>query len=119
MRLSFSTRGWQSLDWEQLLESARESGMNGIELYDLYKRHDLIDRGCAFDRYHAAATARQLRENGMAVPCLDSSLDLSIGITIDFVQRTAIVESRFPDGGKHIVGIATRYLLQILASVKR
>ena len=45
MRLSFSTRGWQSLDWEQLLESAKESGMNGIELYDLYKRHDLIDRG--------------------------------------------------------------------------
>ena len=78
MRLSFSTRGWQSLDWEQLLESARESGMNGIELYDLYKRQDLIDRGCAFDRYHAAATARQLRENGMAVPCLDSSIDLSV-----------------------------------------
>ena len=31
MKLSFSTRGWQFMDWEQLLESAKESGMNGIE----------------------------------------------------------------------------------------
>jgi len=81
MKLSFSTRGWQSMDWEQLLESAKESGMNGIELYDLYKRHDLIDRGCPFDRYRAATTARQLRENGMSVPCLDSTVDLSVSDT--------------------------------------
>ena len=46
MKLSFSTRGWQHLSWEELLEAAEESGMNGIELYDLFKRSDLIDRGC-------------------------------------------------------------------------
>ena len=38
MKLSFSTRGWQQLGWDELLESARESGFNGIELYDLFKR---------------------------------------------------------------------------------
>ena len=46
MKLSFSTRGWQLLGWEELLESAEESGMNGIELYDLHKRLDLIIFPC-------------------------------------------------------------------------
>ena len=64
MKLSFSTRGWQHLSWDELLVSAEESGMNGIELYDLFKRGDLIDRACPFDRYRAATTVRQLREKG-------------------------------------------------------
>ena len=65
MKLSFSTRGWQHLSWEELITAAEESGMNGIELYDLFKRGDLIDRGCPFDRYRAATTVRQLREKGL------------------------------------------------------
>ena len=88
MKLSFSTRGWQHLSWEELITAAEESGMNGIELYDLFKRGDLIDRGCPFDRYRAAGTARQLREKNMCVPCLDSSVDLSLPeTTLDPVQR--------------------------------
>ena len=78
MKLSFSTRGWQHLSWDELLVSAEESGMNGIELYDLFKREDLIDRACPFDRYRAATTVRQLREKNMAIPCLDSSIDLAM-----------------------------------------
>ena len=78
MKLSFSTRGWQRLGWDELLESAVESGMNGIELYDLFKREDLIERGAPFDRYHAVSTVRKLRERGMAIPCLDSSIDLTV-----------------------------------------
>ena len=62
MKLSFSTRGWQQLGWEELLDSARESGLNGIELYDLHKREDLTQRGAPFDKYSASATARQLRD---------------------------------------------------------
>ena len=59
MKLSFSTRGWQHLSWEELLVSAEESGMNGIELYDLFKRDDLIDRACPFDRYRADHAAKR------------------------------------------------------------
>ena len=78
MKLSFSTRGWQHLSWDELLVSAEESGMNGIELYDLFKRADLIERACPFDRYRAATTVRQLREKNMAIPCLDTSIDLAL-----------------------------------------
>ena len=43
MKLSFTTRGWQSLSWEELLSTVQECGMNGVELYDLQKRTDLTE----------------------------------------------------------------------------
>ena len=77
MKLSFSTRGWQHLSWDELLESARESGLNGIEIYDLHKRADLTGRGAPFDRYGTSAAVRRLRDMELQIPCLDSSLDLA------------------------------------------
>ena len=77
MKLSFSTRGWQQLSWEELLETARESGLDGVEIYDLPKRRDLTERGAPFDRYNASATARELNDLGLRIPCLDTPLDLS------------------------------------------
>lgn len=77
MRLSFSTRGWQHLSWEEALEAASDADLEGVEVYDLYKRDDLIQRGGPFDRYNLVATARKLRERGLRIPCLDSSCDLS------------------------------------------
>ncbi len=77
MRLSFSTRGWQHLGWDELLEAALDAGLDGLELYDLFKREDLISRGGPFDRYNTVTTARQLREKGLRIPCLDTSCDLS------------------------------------------
>ena len=77
MKLSFTTRGWQSLSWEELLDTVAECGLNGFELYDLQKRRDLTDRGAPLDKYHIAATVRQLREREIRIPCFDTSLDLS------------------------------------------
>ena len=77
MRLSFSTRGWQRLSWPELLETAEDTGLQGLELYDLFKREDLMGRGGPFDRYNAVTTARQLREKGLRIPCLDTSCDLA------------------------------------------
>ncbi len=77
MRLSFSTRGWQDLSWDELLKTVEESGMNGVELYDLHKRTDLRQRGAPFDKYGASGAMRQLRDRNIRIPCLDSSIDLS------------------------------------------
>ena len=77
MRLSFSTRGWQRLGWEELLETAADAGLEGVEVYDLPKRQDLWQRGGPFDRYNTVSTARQLRERGLSIPCLDTSFDLA------------------------------------------
>ncbi len=77
MKLAFTTRGWQSLTWEELLSTVQDCGMNGVELYDVHKRTDLTERGAPLDRYNTSATVRQLRERDIRIPCLDTSLDLS------------------------------------------
>lgn len=77
MRLSYSTRGWQRLSWDEQIEAALDADLEGIEIYDLAKRRDLIQRGGPFDSYNAVTTARRLREKGLRIPCLDASNDIS------------------------------------------
>ncbi|MBR1659526.1 MAG: AMP-binding protein [Oscillospiraceae bacterium] len=79
MKLSFSTRGWGELSWQELTELAGEMGFGGVELYNLFKFPELTDRGGPLHPYTIGATARALREQGLCVPCLDSSYDLSDG----------------------------------------
>ena len=77
MKLSFSTRGWQDLSWEEMMETALDMGFSGIEVYNLPKFDPMVDRSGPFHKYQAAATARQLREKKLAIPCFDTSYDLS------------------------------------------
>ena len=76
MRLSFSTRGWEQ-PWEQLTDTASDMRFNGIELYNLHRREDLLRRGGAFHKYNTAATVRALREAELSLPCFDTSIDVS------------------------------------------
>lgn len=78
MNISFSTRGWQSLPWQTLLEMAETMHFGGIELYNVQNEPALIGRGGALHQYTAAATARELWQKGLRLPCLDSSCDLSV-----------------------------------------
>ena len=77
MKLSFSTRGWGSLSWEELLSSAQDMKFSGIEVYNLFKFPALTDRGGPFHKHNIAATVRQLRDLKLSIPCLDTSMDLS------------------------------------------
>lgn len=77
MKLSFSTRGWPDFSWEEMTETAKQMNFAGIEVYNLHKDPRLTDKSGPFHKYHTAATVRQLREDKLAVPCLDSSCDLS------------------------------------------
>ncbi len=77
MKLSFSTRGWGDMSWEELLHSALDMRFTGIEVYNLFKAPELTDRGGPFDKYKIAATVRQLRDLKLSIPCLDTSVDLS------------------------------------------
>lgn len=78
MKLSFSTRGWPDLDWEQMLQLCIDMGFTGIEVYNLPKFDPLTDRSGPFHKYQTAATVRQLRQQGLSIPCFDSSYDLSL-----------------------------------------
>ena len=77
MRLSFSTIGWQDLGFDELVEAALDAELEGVEFYDLARRPDLAQKGGPFDRYNAQTTARRLREQGLSIPCLDSSCELA------------------------------------------
>ena len=80
MNLSFSTRGWPELSWEEMMETALEMGFKGIEVYNLPKFDPMIDRSGPFHKYQAAATVRTLREKKLKIPCFDTSYDLSAGM---------------------------------------
>ncbi len=77
MKLSFSTRGWPGMSWEEMLDTATEMGFSGIEVYNLPKFDPMLDRGGPFHKYQSAATVRQLRDKKLQIPCFDTSCDLS------------------------------------------
>ncbi len=87
MNLSFSTRGWQSLSFDELIDIADEMRFSGVELYNVQNRAELTEKGCPLHKYNTAATARFLREKGIKVPCLDSSLDISADGNIEAVKE--------------------------------
>ena len=77
MNLSFSTRGWPGLTWEEMVDTALQMGFTGIEVYNLPKFPDMLAKGGPFHLYQTAATARDLRERKLTIPCFDTSCDLS------------------------------------------
>ncbi|MBE6532071.1 MAG: AMP-dependent synthetase [Ruminococcaceae bacterium] len=77
MKLSFSTRGWPGLSWDEMLETAIDMGFSGVEVYNLTNFDPLMDKGGPFHKYNTAATARQLREKRLAIPCFDTSCDVT------------------------------------------
>ena len=77
MKLSFSTRGWGDLSWDEMIEAALDMKFTGIEVYNLFKFPDMTDRGGPFHKHKIAATLRQLRDLKLSIPCLDTSLDIS------------------------------------------
>ncbi len=77
MKLSFSTRGWAHLSWEEWLDAGVNMRFEGVEVYNLPKFPELMERSGPFHKYNMAATARQLREKNITIPCFDTSCDLS------------------------------------------
>ena len=79
MNLSFSTRGWPGLTWDDMIETALEMGFTGIEVYNLPKFDPMLEKGGPFHKHKVAATVRQLRDLKLTIPCFDTSYDISVG----------------------------------------
>ncbi|MBR0387487.1 MAG: AMP-binding protein [Clostridia bacterium] len=77
MNLSFSTRGWNDLPWENQVSDAEEYRFQGIEVYNLSRIPSLTDRSGPFHPYHQNETIRTLKEKGLIITNLDTSIDLS------------------------------------------
>ena len=78
MKLSFSTRGWMDMRWDEMLDAAKEMGFAGVEIYNVFKTPELYGKGGPLHKYTVAATARELRDKNLQIPCFDSSYDLSL-----------------------------------------
>jgi fatty-acyl-CoA synthase len=78
MNLSFSTRGWNNLSWEEQVHDAEEMGFLGIEPYNIQDYPSLSGKGGAFHPYMQNETMRSLRKAGLKIPCFDTYIDLSI-----------------------------------------
>ena len=61
MKLSFSTRGWNDLSWDEMRAIASEMDFDGIEVYNFHKYPELHGRGGAFHKYNTQVTVRNLR----------------------------------------------------------
>ena len=77
MKLSFSTRGWENMSWDELTSTAADVGFNGIEIYNIQKSPSFTDKSGPFHKYNAIATARELKAKNIEIPCFDSSCDIS------------------------------------------
>ena len=77
MNVSFSTRGWQDIPWEDQIRMAQTMRFGGVELYNVQNTPALTDRGGPLHKYNAAATARELWQAGLRIPCFDTSCDIS------------------------------------------
>ena len=64
MKLSYSTRGWHSLSFEDYANIAEEMKFAGYELYDLFKHEEYFAKGGPLDPYAVRSTMRNLRDRG-------------------------------------------------------
>ena len=61
MKLSFSTRGWAHLNWEEWIDAGVNMRFEGVEVYTLPKFPEFVERSGPFHKYNMASTVRQLR----------------------------------------------------------
>ncbi len=78
MKLSFSTRGWRSLTWDEMVDIGADLGFAGIETYDILKQESLFEKGGPLHQYSIRATTRALRERHLVIPAFDTSIDISL-----------------------------------------
>ena len=88
MKLSFSTRGWSALTFSEFVQTAEDMQFAGFELYDYYKFPAYSDKGGPLDPYAMMATMRSLRDGGIEIPNLDTSLDLGKEESLETMLKT-------------------------------
>ncbi|HET8909941.1 MAG TPA: sugar phosphate isomerase/epimerase family protein [Ktedonobacteraceae bacterium] len=70
--LAFSTLACPDWSWELIVQKAVEYGYQGLELRGVEGEMDLT-KAAPFSAQRLAATKSELKERGLAVPCLDTS----------------------------------------------
>ena len=82
MKLSFSTKGWHEISFDDFCDMAENVKFQGIELHNIYNKL-FTDKDGAFHDYTAAVTLRRLYERGLKIPCIDVIVDIADGATAE------------------------------------
>ena len=82
IKLSFSINGWKYYSWQDFTDLATEIGFKGIELHNAMESN-LTQKDGPFHKYNSAATIRKLADDGISIPCVDISKDISTENTDD------------------------------------
>lgn len=77
MNVSFSTRGWQQIPWEQQVQMAETMRFGGVELYNVHKTPELTGRGGPLHRYTSRRDGAGLWQKGLCIPCFDTACDIA------------------------------------------
>ena len=77
MKLSFSTRGWDNIPWDELVNLAVDMDFQGIEVYNPQAFDAFVGKGGPLHTYNTRATVRDLREKKLCIPVIDTPLDIS------------------------------------------
>ncbi len=78
MKLSFSTRGWGDIPWDELVSTAADMGFAGVEVYDVIGNSRFSGKGGPFEKYNLRATVRDMRARELQIPVFDTSIDISV-----------------------------------------
>ncbi len=128
--LAFTTLACPDWSWEQVVQKAVEYGYQGVELRGVEGEMDLT-KAAPFTGSRLPATKRELKERGLAIPCLDTSCRFDqaseIGDSIDEGKRhidlageldapyIRVFGDRIPDiqSGEKIIGQVVQGLLAL------
>lgn len=75
MKLGFSTLGCPQWDWAEILGTAKDMGIDGIEIRGVANEIDPM-KITIFDEEHLEETRRQLSQSGIEIPMIASSVTL-------------------------------------------
>ena len=76
MKLSFSTFGWYGRSWQDFCSIAKDGGFAGIEVHSA-EEPAFTEKCGIFDPTMANAAHREMVEQGLCIPCLDSFCDIA------------------------------------------
>ena len=76
MKLSFSTKGWHGLTFDDFCDISVDLKFQGIELHNIHNEL-FTDRDGAFQKVTAPKTVRKLYEKKLSIPCIDSICNLA------------------------------------------
>ena len=108
MKLSFSTRGWNDLSWDSIVESACEMRFTGIEVYNVFRTEGWTEVGGPFNAYSCVRTYRELREKKLVIPCFDTSIDFSMDDNSVFDEMSKLIQVAANMHTPYVCGFASQ-----------